>query len=411
MRGDEWGLIQIAEDPEPSRMQQVLDSVAESVISIAKAAQLPVGKGSSKGTEKEESVTYQHNPLVVHGTPQQKQTKMERIVENSELLTDLVESVKKLNIFKKNKPHRNWDRRGAVEDRFTNITYEEILKWTETQIADHHEHNLVVLTTKQLKELRSKLGDKIVYAHPVCQDPNSTPDTEACQSEEEEREELEQACAGIWGEADHENPETEHKKDLRKVLGAYKGFHIVPGDGDFDLFYGPNNLSDYYGMPLIEPGHNPKYEVGSRNKAEIERSLARNVDPDGRGHYEARDMDQSFLDPNYEPRKKHTFRARPQCPGQAMILYLMYKMGGYAPNYVANLITRCDAKLIYENDNLYWNGYRIPQHTELTDIIIDKIIQIAPAPKESWQEKSDALGLIPPQMVALKSRIRERILL
>lgn len=177
-------------------------------------------------------------------------------MERSATLTNIVDGVKKLNFTKKAKPpHRVWDRRGEEDAKLSEEDYLEISSWTEEQITEYNEHNLVALTTQQLKELQGKSADNITYAHPVYTVPPSTPTLQESYLDDDEDE------GDVFGRPDDEDPAAEHKylhKDLRKLLAAYTGFHIAPGTGEDKIFDHYSNRSDYYGMPLIEKGRNHK---------------------------------------------------------------------------------------------------------------------------------------------------------
>jgi hypothetical protein len=414
MRGDEWGFIHTAQPPETSasvrRYQQVKHAVAESTRSLACKLDLPVGKGKGKETE---SAAGQHNPYQVYGY---KPTKLERVVENSEMLTNLVDSVKRLNIFKKYKPpHRVWDRRGQEED-FEKMRWLEIMNWTEDQIEEYNEHILVALTTQQLKELQGKSADGIIYANPVYADPPGSP-TDGQYEEEELAPIFGDGEAAIWGSPEDDDPEAEYKyihKDLRKLLGPYKGFHVAPGTASKpEIFDQPENLSDYYGMPLVETGRNHKFElIGLVNLVEQEYQRA-GAEGSGDYGYENRDPDEvDSASSDYDQTLNVLCRPRSQLPGQALMIYLLYS--GFSIDDMAKVLRGVDETFLYESDSRWWKGYRIPQHTQFTELIAEKTISITPAAKEWWEEEFDpewslyAGKKIPEGMKIMKYRMRAR---
>ena len=259
-RGDEWGFVHSTPPRQSASARgyhQVKSSVAESAQTFAAMVQQTAQAAHLlilQGKEKEERV-YEHNPMVVYGHPP---TRLERAMENSAALTNIVDGVQRLNFMKKAKaPHRVWDRRGKEEaSQLNEAAYQEISNWTEEQVEEYNEHNLVALTTQQLKELRGKSADNITYAQPVYTVPPSTPTLDESDLDVEGEDEGE-----AFGRPEDDDPAAEHKylnKDLRKLLGAYTGFHIAPATGEDMIFDRSINRSDYYGMPLIEKGHNHK---------------------------------------------------------------------------------------------------------------------------------------------------------
>ena len=414
MRGDEWGFIHTPQPPEPSasvrRYQQVKKSVAESTKSLACKLDLPVGKGKVK---EKEFAAIQHNPYQLYGY---KSTKLERVVENSEVLTNLVDSVKRLNIFKKYKsPHRVWDRRGQQQE-YEKMRWLEIMSWTEDQIEDYNEHILVALTTQQLKELQGKSADGIIYANPVYADPPSSP-TDGQYEEEEMAPIFGDGEAAVWGSPEDDDPEAEYKymhKDLRKLLGPYKGFHVALGTASRpEIFDQRDNLSDYYGMPLVETGRNHKFElIGLVNLVEQEYQRVGAEDGGDYG-YENRDPDEvDSASSDYDQTMNVLCRPRSQLPGQALMIYLLYS--GFSIDDMAKILRGVDETFLYESESRWWKGYRIPQHTQFTELIAEKTISITPAEKEWWEEEFDpewslyAGTKIPDGMKIMKYRMRER---
>ena len=413
MRSDEWGFIHGIDAPESStsasQLQESIQSIAEASKTIALKAGIPVGKGKGK------ELAVDHNPYQVFG---QKPTKLDRAMENSKTLTNLVSSLKKLNVFKKEQPpHRTWDRRGEREKyrHLSKLQMEEIMLWDEGQIAHYNECNLAALSSKKLKELQEKNPGQVIYANPVYKVPNPTP-TDG----EPDEEELEMRKGGeraVWGCQDDPDPLAEHQylnKDLRMMRGPYKGFHIIPGTNGItpEIFGKHNNLSDYYGMPLIEIGRNRKWEeLGFVNLAEAEflRAMAEKTDGADYGYanryaHEDGSRSPSDSDDGWVPNVLN--RPRAQLPGQALMIYLNYS--GLGNEMMPRLCGRLNEKFLYEHESRWWNGYRIPQHTQLTYTIAEKVLAIAKAPKQWWEEERDRTGYIPEHMEEVQSRIRAR---
>jgi hypothetical protein len=161
MRGDQWGL---SADPHPQpiarsasvrRLQQVKNSVAESTRSLAAALErIPhpifISRQPSKKAKEKETV-YKHNPMIVYGRPD---SMMETYIQKSKTLSSIVGSVKHLDIRSKPKtpPHRDWDIQNKVY--ITKSKRAEVFQWTEEQVTNNNEHQLVALTQRQLKELQ-----------------------------------------------------------------------------------------------------------------------------------------------------------------------------------------------------------------------------------------------------------------
>lgn len=412
MRGDEWGFIDPPQPPRRSasvrRYHQVKRSVAESTKSLAlileQAAHLPVGKRDQKGLERKEAAICEHSPAIVYG---RLPTKMERVLEKSATLANIVDSVKRLK-FRKKPPHKVWDSRGQEPIYLNESKYVEIGQWTDGQIAEYHEHNLVALTTRQLKQLQGKSTDTITYANPVYIVPPSTPTGSEFGDDEEDE-------GDVFGRLEDEDPKAEHKylhKDLRNLLGPYTGFHIAPGTGCAKIFERTNNRSAYYGMPLIEKGRHHKRElVGFVNMIdqEFERFTAME-----NGEYEIEDEGEDFdsnASSDYDQTQNVLHRPRSQLAGQALIQYLLFS--GHSIDNVAKLLAPLDKKFLYESESRWWRNCRVPQHTQLTDKIVEKVLEVAKADKEWWGEEKDKDGLMkgkrmPKEQVLLQMRQREK---
>ena len=161
MRGDQWGL---SADPPPQpvprsasvrRLQQVKHSIAESTRSLAAALErvsrpIFINRQPSKKAKSKETV-FKHNPMVIYGRPD---SKMETYIQKSKTLASIVGSVKHLDIRSKPKtpPHRDWDIQNKVY--ITRSKRAEVFQWTEEQVTNTNEQQLVALTQRQLKELQ-----------------------------------------------------------------------------------------------------------------------------------------------------------------------------------------------------------------------------------------------------------------
>ena len=161
MRGDPWGLppdppLQpIPRSASVRRLHQVKHSVAESTRSLTVALErvsrpISINRQSSK-TPKGNETAYQHTPLVVYGRPD---SMMESYIQKSKTLASIVGSVKRLDIRSKRKtpPHKNW----GIQNKpyITKSNREDASQWTEEQIANANEQQLVALTQHQLEELQ-----------------------------------------------------------------------------------------------------------------------------------------------------------------------------------------------------------------------------------------------------------------
>jgi hypothetical protein len=233
--------------------------------------------------------------------------------------------------------------------------------------------------------MQRQSANAIIYADPLYKDPCSTPS--GLLGEEYGDELMNEA--ECFGQANDADPQAQHNhlsKDLRKLLGPYRGFHVVPGNGSPELFGNADNLSAYYGMPLIEPSRNHKWELVGMVKM-MEQEYARaaaNLGGDcGDYGYENRDEDEVASNASSDCEKTQTvlFRPRSQLPGQALMLYLTYG-GGLGLDFMAKVLAGCDEEFLFEYDSRWWKGYRIPQHTQLTDVIVEKVIGITMADKE-----------------------------
>jgi hypothetical protein len=201
--------------------------------------------------------------------------------------------------------------------------------------------------------------------------------------------------------------QAEHKylhKDLRKLLGPYTGFHITPGTTNPDLFFEHNNCSSWYNEPFIIPArdaHSELISFVSMIDQEYERAAATE-----NGYAQGSDID-SDASSNYDQTKNILQRPRSQLAGQALIQYLLFK--GIPIHEVAEMLGSLDETFLYKSESRWWNGYRVPQHTQLNDKIVEKVLVIAKAGKEWWEEEYDFQGKrMPKEQVLIHRRMRER---
>lgn len=116
---------------------------------------------------------------------------------------------------------------------------------------------------------------------------------------------------------------------------------------------------------------------------------------------------------DYDQTQNILNRPRSQLPGQAIILHLLYS--GHRLNNVAKLLGPLEKKFLYESESRWWKGYRVPQHTQLTETILEKVVEIARAEREWWEEVHDRDGLLegkemPKDQGVAHRRMRERML-
>ena len=243
---------------------------------------------------------------------------------------------------------------------------------TEEQSSHYDEQQFVALNSRQLKELQGKCSDTIIYANPTYVVPPPTP----CGSIHEDDDDGDE----IFSRPSDYDLRAEHKylhKDLRRLLGtSYTGFHIATESSNPEEFFeSSNNRSSYYEEPLVEPGRDPNAELTSfinRVDKEFQRADAK-----ANGDYDVEDERyDSDGSTRYEGGTRNVFQPpRSQIPAQAIIIYLLFEKGLHMSK-VAEMLGPLEEKFVYKHESRWWNGYRIPQHTQLNDKIVEKVLKV-----------------------------------
>jgi hypothetical protein len=148
------------------------------------------------------------------------------------------------------------------------------------------------------------------------------------------------------------------------------------------------NFSSYYHEPLVEEGN---------DMSSLESLLASVTQED-------REKSIPFQSSEWSEFKATLKRPRIQYPGQTLLLYLLY--AGFSLDDTIALLISCDETFLLKHSSSWWKEYRIPQHTQLNDRMVEKIIEVAKSPTRWWEEEFDNLGVrMPEAQVFLHQRI------
>ena len=188
-------------------------------------------------------------------------------------------------------------------------------------------------------------------------------------------------------------------KYLADTLGLpHADYHVVgPIKEEDPLYEHADNLSDIYGVPLIEDPATLITDKTHPTPWDFPRieGQAYSITTE-----ESSDYDQE--DNNFFPPKI-------QVPSQAMILYLRGK--GKSFRAIRELMRDVDPKFLYESESRWWNRERIADLPDFNDGMVEKVLSIAKAPKEEWESHFDANGKeFPEDFRAIKRRQRETAL-
>lgn len=159
------------------------------------------------------------------------------------------------------------------------------------------------------------------------------------------------------------NPKTVHQ-DLARLRGMRNfGIHVVAKTLPikFDV---KSNLSYYYKLPMLE---SPEEERGCY------------IDwmdlPNGTG---VSDIEGK----NYPPTLKPKGTTPTMAPAHSLIIYLAGK--GKTVQSIVDVLFRLDEKWVYEWACRWFNGFRVPDHWEFDDNMVEAIKYNCKAPTEWW---------------------------
>lgn len=263
---------------------------------------------------------------------------------------------------------------------------EHMARWFDNAADEFDaDHVLVALTTAELKRLEGKTVEGIEYLKNEYQMP---PPSRAPSEDGDWEDEVDQYLTDNSTDSPHTNC-----KDLRKIFGPYPGFYIVGENANVSSFDLANNLSDYYNIPLIEPvpkwgSNHIKYDDDDDNLSTSSTAVSATSSDDA---YELINM---------------TFRApRSQAPGQALIVYLMFH--GTPMSKICEMLGTLDIDFMHKLESRWWKLDRIPEHSQLNDDIVMKVLQIAKARPRYWESERDIDGFhIMPAIQGFHTRMR-----
>jgi hypothetical protein len=236
-----------------------------------------------------------------------------------------------------------------------------------------------VLTTAELVKLKGATIDTIERIK-AYHGPPPTPEPEASEPED------------LFDWIEEEDVPRPKCKDLIRYLGAgsHSGFHLVKESNSDSTYLDPNNLSGYYGQPLIYPDAQAveeHEEVNNDDKSEC--------DSDDSSSY---DSTENF----FRPPRSHP-------PAQSLILYLRSR--GLDIGEIAHKIAILDQDFLYTHESRIVNGYRVPEYWDMNENVLEMLTEVARAPLEEWEVVGarDRFGkLYPEGYRVLKGRMRER---
>jgi len=187
-----------------------------------------------------------------------------------------------------------------------------------------------------------------------------------------------------------EDEEKPRHKDLTEYLGTQNTrFHPYSiTDRAACTYEDSMNLSDYYGVPLVESNKSFRFK------------LSRPI----------RDASSSTSDLTLHDETKVYFQisGRDLIPSHSLILYLHGKT--FKPEEITQMLSPISNKWLFENNNRLYKGLRVPQHSDFTEDMVNKIACTFIREVDYWEFDGarDESGLLYPQdWKLLKHRKRE----
>jgi hypothetical protein len=236
----------------------------------------------------------------------------------------------------------------------------------------------MVLTTAELVKLKGATIDTIERIKGY-HGPPPSPEPEASEPGE----------FFDWIEEDVPRPKC---KDLIRYLGmgSHSGFHLVKESNSDSTYLDPNNLSDYYNLPLIYPD-----AQAAEEHDDVKNDGASGYGSDDSSHYDS--TENIFRPPRSHP------------PAQSLILYLRSR--GLDISEIAHKIAILDQDFLYTHESRVINGYRVPEYWDMNENVLEKLTKVARAPLEDWEVVGarDRFGkAYPVGYKVLQDRMRER---
>ena len=157
-------------------------------------------------------------------------------------------------------------------------------------------------------------------------------------------------------------------KDLIKYLGLESNsLHIMKDPTH--AYDDPANLSDYYKISVNCSDEDLLEEL---EDLKIPRWEGPEADPD----YNPRDYDRPARTDWMQPPRTHK-------PSHSIILWLWSR--GHSHHKIVQTIQLLDPSFLHDFSGHVWKGLFIPEYTEMTDGIIEKLRVLAPAPLHEWE--------------------------
>ena len=303
---------------------------------------------------------YFHNPP--HETPQ---------YDNAPpgLLSAMTESVYRTLTGRRPRPNpaNQSSRQLSPVSDLDEVKIKDIAKWMRGAALDGQDtERFIACTTAQLKSLD---GDTLEMIHVIKYyiGPPSTPVqefNEIYNDLEEDHElkpwEIDPTILPPFVPFKEFDPDAVHK-DLARHLGIRKaGLQILgtQGPSNFDV---EDNLSDYYGMPILESPEQYKsnYKVND-DKPEVGDGIS--VIQTSERRFNVFHFDENVSSDESDGALGNIFYpVHSESPGESLVLYLHGK--GMSLDNVSDILGPLDNKWVYKWSSRWWNGFRIPDRT------------------------------------------------
>jgi hypothetical protein len=388
---------QVLDDESPlTRYAKLKNSIRRIPISLARRFR----------NDDEQTISQEHNPLVVYHHP--IPNKIENLIQRSNSLASFTQKLQRLNPRHRAPEmpqNRIWDSgRESLQSRYNHEEDESFpegsdeIKQDEGPVFKIEEDlldSLFVLTSKDMKYLEGRCIDKFDIVRPAYRIPPPTPrivEAEAALPDPSNSQQM--ILLGEEHPAAVPSQQQNHKHRVQKDGLPHSDFHIVGGKNTTgSLYEHADNLSDYYGMPLIE-------DPASLIRDSIKITPWSHVDDETITLA-------SNVSSNYDQEENNFCKAKDQVPAQAMLLFLRGQ--GKSFKCIAKLMSGLDDTFLYKNQSRWWNGERISDLPDFDNQMVVKVLAIAKAPRKDWEGEFDMVGKrYSENYRILKRRMRER---
>ena len=359
-------------------------------------------------TRNEQVTSQEHNPVVIyrHSTP----NKIERFIQRSTSISSFTQKLQRFNPRHKEAKipeNRIWDWRDENLQGQDDEKQEELPKECGDQIKDSEDtkfeveegqlDKLYVMTGNDLELSRGRFIDKFDIVRQRPRVPPPTPRIlEPGVARSDHSKPLQKALFTEEHPADLIRQQNRHRHFAQNLGLPHSDYHVVgAANTNGSLYEHPDNLSDYYCMPLIE-------DPASHSRESIK------ITPWTIGDDETATL-ASEESSNYDQEENNFWKPKEQDPSQAMVLYLRGK--GKSLRYIRELMRDLDPKFLNHHESRWFKNVRIADLHEFDDEMVDKVLSIARAPMEDWEKEFDVNGKKWPENYRIiKRRMREKVI-